>query len=175
MPLTTQAPSGETAAWYVIQCKGGESFRAAEHLSVQDFEVFHPVMTVKRKRRGKHVAVLEPMFPYYLFICLDKVASNWRPIRSTRGVARILTFGDQPVPVSKALIEALQKQPHQNQGADSLFTPGQTLVVTDGPFKDLEVIFKCQRGEDRAIVLMQMLQRPQQVAMDIHQLNASRG
>ncbi|BBI60777.1 hypothetical protein HSBAA_20830 [Vreelandella sulfidaeris] len=75
---------GAIPSWYVIQCKGGESFRAAEHLTNQGYEVFHPVLNVKRKRQGKLVTVNEPLFPYYLFIRLDQVVSNWRPIRSTR-------------------------------------------------------------------------------------------
>lgn len=65
--------------WYVIQCKGGESFRAAEHLANQDYEVFHPVLDVQRKRQGKLTTITEPLFPYYLFIRLDQTVSNWRP------------------------------------------------------------------------------------------------
>ncbi|MGB8714695.1 MAG: transcriptional activator RfaH, partial [Onishia taeanensis] len=77
--------SDAIARWYVIQCKGGESFRAAEHLANQGFDVFHPVLEVQKKRRGKLAWIAEPLFPYYLFIRLDRIASNWRPIRSTRG------------------------------------------------------------------------------------------
>ena len=159
------------AAWYVIQCKGGESFRAAENLGNQDYEVFHPVLNVQRRRSGKLSTVCEPLFPHYLFIRLDQIASNWRPIRSTRGVLKLLTFGDTPIPVSNTLIETLKQQPHEQDGIHSYFTPGQKVTITEGPFKNLEAIFKNAKGEERAIVLINMLQRPQQIEMSVHQLS----
>lgn len=173
VPTTSfSTPNHEAApAWYVIQCKGGESFRAAENLGNQNFEVFHPVLNVKRRRSGKLAMVCEPLFPHYLFIRLDQVASNWRPIRSTRGVLKLLTFGDTPIPVSNALIETLKQQPHEQNGIHSYFTPGQKVTITEGPFKNLEAIFKSTKGEERAIVLINMLQRPQQIEMSVHQLS----
>lgn len=157
--------------WYVIQCKGGESFRAAEHLNNQDYQVFHPVLNVKRKRHGKLTKVCEPLFPHYLFIRLDQIASNWRPIRSTRGVLKLLTFGDTPVPVDDALIDTLQQQPHSKEGTHSYFTPGQKVTITEGPFKNLDAIFKSTKGEERAIVLINMLHRPQHIEMEVDQLD----
>lgn len=158
------------ARWYVIQCKGGESFRAAEHLANQEYEIFHPVLNAQRKRQGKRVLVLEPLFPYYLFIRLDTIASNWRPIRSTRGVLRLLTFGDHPIAVPDALIDTLRAQPHRQEGSHTHFCAGDKVTITDGPFKDLEAIFSRTKGEERAIVLLNVLQRPQHLEMPIEQL-----
>ena len=58
--MAVEVTETSTAHWYVIQCKGSESFRAAEHLSNQGYEVFHPVLDVKRKRQGKLTTVTEP-------------------------------------------------------------------------------------------------------------------
>nr|WP_298057004.1 transcription/translation regulatory transformer protein RfaH [uncultured Halomonas sp.] len=173
--MTTPSSPTHTArpAWYAIQCKGGESFRAAENLSNQNYEVFHPVLDIVRKRQGKLRTISEPMFPYYLFIRLDQIASNWRPIRSTRGVLRLLTFGNTPVPVSNALIEALKSQPYEQKGIHAYFTPGDKVTITEGPFKDLEAVFKHSKGEERAIVLLNMLQRPQHIEMNVHHLACS--
>ena len=165
-PINNTEPS-----WYVIQCKGGESFRAADNLGNQEYDVFHPVLNTKRKRNGKLTNVCEPLFPHYLFIRLDQIASNWRPIRSTRGVLRLLTFGDTPVPVSNALIETLKQQPHEQEGIHSYFTPGQKVTITEGPFKNLEAVFKSAKGEERAIVLINMLHRPQHIEMSMNQLD----
>ncbi|WP_346427136.1 transcription termination/antitermination NusG family protein [Cobetia sp. ICG0124] len=49
------------AHWYLIQCKGGESFRAAENLTNQGFHVFHPLLEVERKRGSKLRWVEEPL------------------------------------------------------------------------------------------------------------------
>lgn len=159
--------------WYVIQCKGGESFRAAEHLANQDYEVFHPVLQVQKKRRGKLAWVSEPLFPYYLFLRLDRLASNWRPIRSTRGVLKIVTFGlAMPVPVSDELVEMLLA--HGSGAEDATpnvyFRAGEAVEITAGPFKDLQAIFASHKGEERAIVLLNMLHQQQRLEMPVAQL-----
>lgn len=168
--MAVEVTETSTAHWYVIQCKGSESFRAAEHLSNQGYEVFHPVLDVKRKQQGKLTTVTEPLFPYYLFIRLDQVVSNWRPIRSTRGVLRLLTFGNTPIAVPDALVETLRAQPHRQEGSHSYFTAGEKVTITDGPFKDLEAIFTRCKGEERAIVLLNVLQRPQHVELSVESL-----
>lgn len=161
--------------WYVIQCKGGESFRAAEHLANQGYEVFHPVLDVQRKRQGKPTTITEPLFPYYLFIRLDQTVSNWRPIRSTRGVLRLLTFGNTPIAVPNALIETLLTQPHRQEGSHRYFSAGEKVTITDGPFKDLEAVFKRCKGEERAIVLLNVLQRPQDIELAVNSLQKREG
>lgn len=159
--------------WYVIQCKGGESPRAAEHLTNQGYEIFHPVLQVQRKRRGKLEWVSEPLFPYYLFIRLDRLASNWRPIRSTRGVLKIVSFGlDRPVPVSDALIETLLAHGRDADDAtpNVYFRAGEAVEITEGPFKDLQAVFSSHRGEERAIVLLNLLNQQQRLEMPVGQL-----
>lgn len=156
------APS-DTAAWYVVQCKAGESFRAAEHLDYQGYRVFHPVLNVQRRRRGQLTSVCEPLFPFYLFICLDQVTNNWRPIRSTRGVLRIIRFGNTPVPVPDALIEQLRHQPHAAEGAHAHFSAGDKITIAEGPFKGLDAVFQRAKGEERAIILLNMLQHQRSV------------
>ncbi len=161
--------------WYVIQCKGGESFRAAEHLSNQGYELFHPVLEVQKKRGGRLVWLTEPLFPYYLFIRLDKMASNWRPIRSTRGVLRLVTFGDKPLPVEDDLIDMLRERGHSKPGetASIYFRAGERVEIIEGPFKDLQAVFQSHKGEERAIVLLNLLNRQQRLVMPVAQLRST--
>lgn len=158
--------------WYVIQCKGGESFRAAEHLGNQGYEVFHPVLEVQKKRRGKLEWINEPLFPHYLFIRLDRLVSNWRPIRSTRGVLRLVGFGDTPLAVDDGLVETLRHHGADRQDAtvNLYFRAGDVVEITEGPFKDLQAVFASHKGEERAIVLLSMLHKQQQLEMPVSQL-----
>lgn len=157
--------------WYAIQCKGGESFRATENLANQGFEVFHPVLEVQKKRRGKLTWVTEPLFPYYLFIRLDRLVSNWRPIRSTRGVLKLVSFGETPIAVDDALLETLRETGNErDQDANFYFQAGEAVQITDGPFKELQAVFESHRGEERAIVLLNLLHRPQRLEMPVAKL-----
>lgn len=158
--------------WYVIQCKGGESFRAADHLANQGYDVFHPVLEVQKKRRGKLEWVSEPLFPYYLFIRLDRLVSNWRPIRSTRGVLKLVGFGDMPVAVDDALVATLREHGSDRQDATAnlYFRAGEAVEITEGPFKDLQAVFATHKGQERAIVLLDLLHRQQRLEMPVSQL-----
>ncbi|WP_282040752.1 transcription/translation regulatory transformer protein RfaH [Halomonas alimentaria] len=164
---------GEAAVprWYAIQCKGGESFRATENLVNQGFEVFHPVLEVQKKRRGKLTWVVEPLFPYYLFIRLDRLVSNWRPIRSTRGVLKLVSFGETPIAVDDALVETLrEKGSERDQDANLYFHAGEPVQITEGPFKELQAVFESHKGEERAIVLLNLLHRQQRLEMPVANL-----
>ncbi|WP_299310563.1 transcription/translation regulatory transformer protein RfaH [uncultured Halomonas sp.] len=169
--------SGDDAVprWYVIQCKGGESFRAAEHLANQGYEVFHPVLEVQKKRRGKLEWVSEPLFPYYLFIRLDRLVSNWRPIRSTRGVLKLVGFGDMPVAVEDGLVATLREHGSERSATDRnlYFRAGEAVTITEGPFKELQAVFASHKGEERAIVLLNLLHRQQRLEMPVAQLKRS--
>jgi hypothetical protein len=56
-----------------------------------------------RRTRARNLA----LFARYLFTELDSnsTAKSWSPIRSTLGVSRLLTFGDEPAKVPTHLIE----------------------------------------------------------------------
>lgn len=168
------AVSDAIPCWYLIQCKGGESFRAAEHLGNQGYEVFHPVLEVQKKRRDRLVWVPEPLFPYYLFIRLDRVASNWRPIRSTRGVLKLVSFGQEPLAVDDALVTTLREQASSEASAATevnvYFRVGDSVEITEGPFRELKAVFASRKGEERAIVLLNILHKQQRLEMPISQL-----
>lgn len=159
--------------WYLIQCKGGESFRASDNLANQGYEIFHPVLQVQKKRRGKLCWLDEPLFPYYLFIRLDKLASNWRPIRSTRGVLKLVGFGDEPVPVEDGLVETLRSNAAASadeRGVNVYFRAGDTVEISEGPFRALRAVFERQKGEERAIVLLNILHGQQRLEVPVEHL-----
>lgn len=172
-PPINRDDSDTMPRWYVVQCKGGESFRAAEHLSNQQFDIFHPVLQVQKKRRAKLVWVDEPLFPHYLFIRLSTLSSDWRPIRSTRGVLRLVAFGDStPLPVSDGLIATLRDHAARNEeeSVHVYFRAGETVEITDGPFKNLQAVFERHKGEERAIVLLNMLHKLQRLEIPVARL-----
>lgn len=159
------------SAWYLIQCKPREAFRAEEHLKNQHLECFLPIHQVKRQRRGRAQWVAEPLFPHYLFIRLND-ESNWGVIRSTRGVSRIVDFNGKPAPVMDEIINALRHHSKLLQIAGSqpkpLYSPGESVLITDGCFRELEAIVKTAKGEDRVILLLNILNRQQEIELSVN-------
>ncbi|MEX0740628.1 MAG: transcription/translation regulatory transformer protein RfaH [Pseudohongiella sp.] len=150
--------------WYLLQCKARQQNRAQMHLANQGFHYYAPVHLVKCVRRGHYQARTEALFPGYLFIELNST-SDWRALYATRGVCRLVSFNGQPHPVAQDLIDALRKRFSQQTEPETLYQPGQRVVVTDGCFKHIEAIVKAVTSDDRIIVLMNILHRQQSLAL----------
>ncbi len=155
--------------WYLIQCKPRECFRALENLQNQTFEAFLPTLGREVLRRGKREMVEEPLFPHYLFVRLSDVADNWAPLRSTRGVAKVVRFGDLPVAVPDAIVTELQQH---SPGATptALFNVGDKVQITDGALAGLEAIYAATDGEERVVLLIKLLHQTQQVKVPLSQV-----
>ncbi|KAF0284013.1 transcription/translation regulatory transformer protein RfaH [Spiribacter roseus] len=150
--------------WYAIYCKPREDERAELHLDHQAFEVFRPKHRVRRKRRGAMTTLIESLFPRYLFIHLDDVSQNWAPIRSTRGVAGMVRWGDHVPPVPQPVIDCLRRNVDEvgcipTPQAD--YQKGDRLVIQEGAFAGHEGLFYGRRGEDRVMLLLEVMKQPQ--------------
>ena len=154
--------------WYVIYTKPRQEQRALLNLEQQGFECYLPLIKVEKFHQRKLLLVAEPLFARYLFIRLDvnKSGKSWSPIRSTKGVSRLVAFGNEPLRVEDDLIQQLRaqhdvlvKQPQR------LFEPGEHLLVTEGPFSGIEAVYQMSDGENRAMVLIELLSKPVKVTL----------
>lgn len=152
--------------WYALYCKPREDERAEFHLNRQSYEVFRPKHRVRRKRRGGMTTLIESLFPRYLFIRLDDVSENWAPIRSTRGVAGFVRWGDQVPSVPDPVVNCLRDNVDD---VGCIATPqadykkGDRLVIQEGAFAGYEGLFYGRRGEDRVMLLLEIMRQPQKV------------
>ena len=157
--------------WYAVHCKPGQDERAEQHLRHQRYEVFRPLARLRRRLRGQMRAVIESLFPRYLFVRLDDHAENWAPIRSTRGVRDLVRFaGGCPGPVPNVVIESLCDQTDPETGCVELarntdFQPDQPVTIMEGPFAGREALFVSRRGEERVMVLLDVMQQAQRVEL----------
>jgi transcriptional antiterminator RfaH len=168
--------SASPTHWYLIQSKPRQEARAEEHLMRQNFECFRPLQALPPSDRrpakgGASTPPQEALFPGYLFIRLDQINDNWYPIRSTRGVSRIVTFGGRPLPVQDALIHQIRDRLAAPPALPS-FKPGDVVLIKTGDFCDIQAIFLSQDGERRAMILLNLLQREQKISLPLSSLSA---
>ena len=160
--------------WYAIHTKPRQEEHAAEHLLRQEFEIYLPKIKQAHRYRGKWRHRIEPLFPRYLFIRLDLGTDNVAPIRSTRGVSKLVSFSGLPATVPDSLIDALLQSADPDtellHPEDALFKPGATVTIVDGPLAGLEAIFKAHDGEARSIILLEFLGKTQQLKIDSNHL-----
>ena len=149
--------------WYLVHTKPRLEKTALENLERQHYRCYLPMLMTEKLRKGEVTLVEEPLFPRYLFIQLDTGMSalSWSPIRSTKGVNRLVSFGNEPAKVHDALIETLQSHEQELHSQPvALFTPGERVQVTQGPFAGVEGIYQMTDGERRVMVLIELMSKP---------------
>ncbi len=152
--------------WYALQHKPAQGDRALQHLQNQDIACFYPKISVEKIKGGKRSKKLEPLFPGYLFVNLEQTDPMWSKLRSTRGVLRIVGFANKPAPISDAVIQ------HIKESLDSVaeqggIKPGQAVQLSEGPFEGINAIFQAYDGEERAIVLVNFMQKQQSIRVPV--------
>lgn len=148
--------------WYLIHTKPKQERVALENLERQGYDCYLPIHRVEKARQGGLAVVDEPLFPRYLFIRLGEGGSAkcWGPIRSTRGVSRLVSFGVEPVKVLDDLIVALQAQEKSVcMQVEPWFKPGERVCLTEAPFAGIEGVYQMADGERRVMVLIELLSK----------------
>ena len=150
--------------WYAVHTKPREELRALDNLSRQGFECFLPMLGVEKIVRGRLKTVTEPMFSRYLFVESESQNQNFSLIRSTKGVNKLLSFGAQPCEVPNKVIDALKAMAaEQSNQVQTLFKPGDSVMISDGPLKGLNGVFKQANGDLRAYILLELLNKTHKV------------
>lgn len=151
--------------WYVIQTKPRQEVLAQQNLERQGYKCFLPRIKQWKKKRGERQLVEKTFFPNYLFIRLDLCTANTAPIRSSRGVNKIVRFGNEMVPVSDPMIDTIkQRSEAEVFELDNLnFKPGQQVQIENGALAGITAIFQEKRGEDRVLLLLNMLGKQQRL------------
>lgn len=160
--------------WYLIQTKPKQEDRAVVNLELQGVNAFCPKVFVEKIIRGKRKVLKEVLFPNYLFVQFDHDNVSALSINYTRGVNRIISFGNQPSTVPDELIAQLKKRVDQSN--DNLISDfpekGEHLQVLDGPFKGLNAIFSHIEGDFRAAVFLSILKQKVKALLPLEHLKA---
>lgn len=148
--------------WYLVHTKPRQEKYALENFQRQGYQCYLPTLPSEKLRQGVLVVTDDPLFPRYLFIRLGQgdSAQNWAPIRSTKGVSRLVSFGVEPVKVSDSLVEALRAQEASVQAEpEQLFNPGESVRLTEAPFAGIEGVYHMADGERRVMALIELLSK----------------
>ena len=158
--------------WYLLQTKARQEFIAEENLARQEYRVYLPIIKQARKIRSKWQEITEPFFPGYLFIHLDMEAQNTSTIRSTRGVLKLVKFGEETPQVPDDLVEGLRTRLLESaeEKVSLPFSKGEKVLITDGCFSGLQAIFQCETGRERVVLLLDLLGKLNRIELAKHQV-----
>ena len=163
--MNTPCQDQQNKQWYVIRTKPCQEFIAKTHYERQGFQTYlpHTIKTRKHARKIEHVP--HPLFPGYLFLHLAPEQQNWTTISSTRGAAGPVRFGDTLPVLPDWIISSLQAMEDQKGCVnlktvkEKLLKPGDEVSISFDQQRELRGLFLSFHDNDRAIVLLNMLQR----------------
>jgi len=144
---------------FEIQTKAGDEGRAEINLSHQGIETFLPLYKVHQFNFGRVVEKKKPLFPNYLFARFD-LSIHYYKVKWTRGVSRIVGFGDSPSPVPEEVIKAIKNRIGKDNliELDDHWQEGDRVQVISGPLKGLQGLFQKRLSDrERVRILLDML------------------
>jgi transcriptional antiterminator RfaH len=148
------------STWYAVNTQPHQETRAEENLRRQGYGVFLPGYWKTRRHARKVDRVRAPLFPGYIFVSLLSGRAALRPINSTFGVRRLVTFGDEPAVVPQAFMDNLVARCGEDRiFIDPRLQPGAEIRLVDGPFVDVIGRLLHLGDGERVTVLMSLLGR----------------
>ena len=168
--------------WYAIHTYAGYENavlrnlkQRIESLGMQDriFEVIVPTEKNIKIKGGKRVEVEEKIYPGYVLVDMIVNDDSWYVVRNTPRVTGFVGAGVNPVPVSPAEIEMLLGRMKKDEGAkhEIDMVIGETVMIIDGPFKDLEgKVNSVDKERGKINVLVSLFGRETPVELDFLQV-----
>lgn len=147
--------------WYVLKSLFAQEKRAEAHLLNQGVECYLPLFTCQLVAGGKVKPVKpQPLFPGYLFARFDPEEVHTTTIKATRGVSTIVSFGNRIAVMGDAEMERIRQGAESAAQADMRAPEhGDTVLITNGTFEDMEAIWHEPRGAKRAMLLLNLMGR----------------
>ena len=143
--------------WYLIYTKLKQEKAAQDNLIRQNYQCYLPLINNEKISQGKKILRKEPMFPRYLFVRLsDDGKQNWSPIRSTKGVTHLVSFGGLAATLDDEMMDDL-KLKIEKALVVKAFSMNDKVEILKGPFKGMEAIFNTYKGEERAMLFLNFI------------------
>ena len=143
--------------WHLIYTKPQQEKVALDNLTRQNYQCYLPLINKEKILRGKKILRKEAMFPRYLFVRLSHDGQqNWSPIRSSIGVSHLVNFGGLAASLDDEMMNNL-KEKIDKAFVVKVFSMGDKVEILTGPFKGLEAIFNTYKGEERAMLFLNLM------------------
>ena len=159
-------------SWFLAQLKPNCGQIAERNLRRQGFRTFMPLEEGTMRRGGRFVTASVPLFPGYIFVALNTATGQWRPINSTYGITRLVSFGQEPTPVPLALVSQLMLRCDSSGKLlpPRLLKPGDQVRITSGPLAEFVAEVEAMAPDRRVFVLMELMGGQTRVAVKADQL-----
>lgn len=170
------ASIGSESSWFLAHTRPRLETVALQNLQQQGFDVYLPLYKRLKKIDASMHVVFEPMFSRYVFFRTTCDAQSIAPVRSTRGVAQIVSFGSEFATIRSDMLDAIRKIEQARNVADvtelSSLRPGSLVRFCNSALSGLEGVVKSVSSY-RVAVLFEVMGRQQLIRVGHDQLEAA--
>jgi len=154
------------ASWFALFVKPRHEKFVAQLLRQKGYEEFLPLYEVRRRWSDRYKTLLLPLFPCYAFCRFD--LNRRLAVLRTPGVKKIVGWGRTPAPVEQAEIEQIRRIVDSKLRAEpcGYLAEGERVRIEAGPLRGVEGFIEQQRGAERLVVSVTLLQRSVAVEID---------
>jgi transcriptional antiterminator NusG len=163
--------------WYVIHTYSGYEENVAhnlrqriESLNMEDkiFDVLVPKEKKIKIKNGKRKVVEEKIFPGYVLVHMIVTDDSWYVVRNTPNVTGFIGTGTNPTPIDEEEMKSLQRRMGIEEPTFTIDVQvGETVRITDGPFKELEgKVAEVDSDRGKVKVMVSMFGRETPIELD---------
>ncbi len=167
--------------WYVLHTYSGYEDAVARNLKQRiesmgmEDKIFNVLVPIEKKikiKNGKRKVVEEKIYQGYVLVEMIVTDDSWYVVRNTPRVTGFEGSGTTPTPISPEEIKELQKRMGVEEPKYKIdVTVGDTVKITDGPFKDTDgKVAEIDEERGRVKVLISMFGRETPVELDFLQV-----
>lgn len=146
--------------WYVLYTRPRHEKKLAATLGRMGLTSYLPLQRLKRKWSDREKLVEEPLFKGYLFLQIDYTKDRLAALKLP-GALYFVMFEGKPASVDPKTIESLKilesKAALLEVAPATAFTPGDEVIVTQGPFKGIRAQVERRKNQNRLLVRLPLL------------------
>lgn len=172
---------GAERQWYAIHTYSGYEDAVARNLRqrVESFgmvdKIFNVVVPIEKKikiKNGRKTEAKEKIFPGYVLVDMIATDDAWSVVRNTPQVTGFVGTANQAVPLSQEEVDKILKRSEGDTVRHAIdLSPGDAVIIIDGPFKDLEgKVGEIDEERGKVKVLVPMFGRETPVELEADQV-----
>jgi transcriptional antiterminator RfaH len=162
----------EYGIWFVLATHPHRETEAIQNLVRQSFQAYCPMIVRNIRHARRTYDAARPLFPCYVFVMQQDPAQRWRPLNSTVGVRALVMSGETPGKLPAGFVEDLKAREVNGSICKPAapFQAGQHVTIRGGAFDSLIGQIVEMKENDRALVLLDLLNRQTRVHIDAKRL-----
>ncbi len=161
------------AAWFCVAVFSRREFAVESALGDAGVEAWLPTRTVATAWTDRTKLTIHPLFTGYLFARFH--ARDASRVGRTRGIYRILSLDQKPIPISDGEIANLRIAVESSVKAlPCPYVSGDAVTVEKGPLAGVSGVVVRTKGSTRVVVRCEILRRAVSVEIDANDVEKTK-